>query len=56
MDGQPAELGRPGLNRLDQPVFFPGDRGKSVAEQVNGLVVMGGHVEELTRRLDAGQQ
>ncbi len=42
--GEPVQLGRPGLDRLDQAVLLPGHRLEPVAEQVDRLVVVGGHV------------
>ena len=53
--GQAAQLGGPGLDRLDQAVFLPRDRPQPVAEQVDGLVVMGGHLDEPGLGQDAGQ-
>src|SRR5271154_5183823 len=53
--GQAAHLRGAGRDRLDQSVFLPRDRPQPVAEQVDGLVVMGGYLEEPGLGQDAGQ-
>ena len=54
--GEAVELGRPGLDRLDRAVLFPGHRLEPVAEQVDRLVVLGRHLEDLVPGQDRGQR
>src|SRR6185312_13050084 len=54
--GETAQLGRSGLDRLDGAVFFPGHRLEPVAEQVDRLVVLGRHLEDLVPGQDRGQR
>jgi hypothetical protein len=54
--GEPAELRRAGFDRLDGAVLFPGHRLEPVAEQVDRLVVVRGHLEEAVLGHDRGQR
>ena len=54
--GEPAEFGRAGLDRLDGAVLFPGHRLEPVAEQVDRLVVVRGHLDEAVLGQDRGQR
>src|SRR5271167_1653728 len=50
----PAEFGRPGLDRLDRAVFLPGHRLEPVTDQVDCLMVVRGHVKEAVVGQDPG--